>query len=308
MSIMPDSVGLFYTLHITISTLFSFVASAVLRKRFKDHRYSVIAFFLFFNIALPGVGYFFTLWLIYYFLHVKYAKIPRSIQCINMNEFETGFPEINRIFGESSMEALFNGDAVSSSLKMKALVSMADNLNRHNLMMIKNSLSDKDDEIRLYSFSIINKMEQELNQKIHEALTQYQNISQKDEKIKIAEELAFLYWDMVYYELSDENLKRYMLNEVHKYAAYVLEHYPNHIKINVLLGRVYLMLESFDQSESCFLVAMQHEKNPDYIYPYLAEISYNKRFFNTTHSLIENASSMEHYHTLHPVLQQWKSA
>jgi polysaccharide biosynthesis protein PelE len=303
-----NSAGSFYSIHIFISSIIGLGAAWLLRERFSDKRYLVMLFFVLFNIALPVIGYLFTVWVVYYLLHVTYTERPNNINYLNMAEFETEFPEIKRIFGEGSIEDLLSNGIAPTSLKMKALVSMSDNITRNNLMMIKNSLSDKDDEIRLYSFAIINRIEQGLNKSIHEKLTQFQSAPENEHKVQLAEALAFLYWDMVYYELSDEDLKRYILNEVRTYAAYVLEHHATHSKINVLLGRVYLMLEEFDESEACFRTAMIQEKNALYMYPYLAEISFNKRYFNTTQTLLEKANSLECYHTLHPVIQQWKSA
>jgi len=75
-----------------------------------------------------------------------------------MIDFENEFPEVTRLFGEASMERLLNEDISSlSSMKMKALVSLADNASRTDVTLIKNSLSDRNDEVRLYSFAVIDK-------------------------------------------------------------------------------------------------------------------------------------------------------
>ena len=40
-------------------------------------------------------------------------------------------------------------------------------------------------------------------------------------KINTAEDLAFLYWDMVYFEFADDSLKKFIIQEVEKYAKMI---------------------------------------------------------------------------------------
>ncbi|MEA3523270.1 MAG: hypothetical protein U9R50_09860 [Campylobacterota bacterium] len=317
-----DSLFVFYAVHAVVSALIAFIASFFLLKRFEDNKHLFIGFVFLFNIAMPGVGYLFTIWVIYYLLSVQYDKLLNNVSYINMIEFETEFPEIQRIFGEGSMSDLLSNGLAPTSLKMKALVSMADNITQKNLSLIKNSLSDKDDEIRLYSFAIIDKIERGINKSIHQKLNSFQensenmsNIDSKDitekereEYIKLAEELTYLYWDMVYFELSDEDLKKYILQEVKRYAKIVLNAHLNHIGINVLLGKVYLMEKEYENASTCFAVAIENENETGFTHPYLAEIFFNQKNYRSTKSLLSNAKILQMNGTLYPVVEQWKSA
>ncbi|MEA1918886.1 MAG: hypothetical protein U9N52_03515 [Campylobacterota bacterium] len=304
-----ESITEFYVIHALASLVVAFFATIFLKKRFEDHTYSLIGFFFLFNIAVPIAGFFFTAWLIYYLLHVKYEKVLNNISYINMVEFETEFPEIERIFGEGSMSDLLSNGQASSALKMKALVSMADNITQNNVALIKNSLSDKDDEIRLYSFAIIDKMERGINKSIHTKLTELNALDTEDEKrIILAEELAYLYWDMVYFELSDEDLKKFILTEVQKYAKIVLNHNMNHMNINILLGKVYLMLERYEDASTCFAIVIEEEGESSYTYPYLAEIFFNQKNFRSTKALLNSSKNLKINSTLSPIIEQWKSA
>jgi len=304
-----ESITEFYLLHALASLIVAFFSMIFLAKRFEDHIYSVIGFFFLFNIAVPIVGYFLTVWLVYYLLHVKYEKLLDNVSYINMVEFETEFPEIKRIFGEGSMSDLFSSGQAPSALKMKALVSMADNITQNNISIIKSSLSDKDDEIRLYSFAIIDKMERGINKSIHTKLTEFNALDAEDEKrVILAEELAYLYWDMVYFELSDEDLKKFILSEVQKYAKIVLKHNMEHMNINILLGKVYLMLKQYENASTCFAIVIEQEGESSYTYPYLAEIFFNQKNYRSTKALLNASKNLEMNSTLSPIIEQWKSA
>ncbi len=56
----------------------------------------------------------------------------------------------------------------------------------------------------------------------------------------MAVELAHLYWDLVYYQLSDKDLRNFIIKEVESYSRYVLHHDDSNPEINLLLGKLYL--------------------------------------------------------------------
>jgi len=301
------SLKIFYLSHFVISLLVAVVASYFLKKKFIDNRFKLLAFFLVFNISLPLVGYIMTIWIIYYLLHIKYEEQLSSVNFLNMIEFENEFPKINRVFGESAMGRLLSDDSLSASasLKMKALVSLSDNASKSDVALIKSSLSDRNDEVRLYSFAVIDGLERDINGQIHDKLQQFSNAKDDDIRAKRAEELAFLYWDLIYFELADSDLKKFIIKEVEKYAMITIDYDHNHEKINVLLGKAYLMNRDVDRAEYYFKIAIEHGTNVDFIIPYLAEIFFIKREFSKVRELLGNAKSLKINSMLYPVVAQW---
>ena len=304
---ITGSLKLFYLIHSIISLVIAFISVQFLKNRFTDTFLYILLFFFVFNLALPFVGYFMTIWIVYYLSSIKYEKQLTNVNAINMIEFENEFPKMQRIFGEGAMGKLLSDDTAPSSLKMKALVSLADNSNKNDVMLIKNSLSDKNDEIRLYSFAVIDNLERGINSKIHTKLKLYLGTEDSKIKIKAAEELSLLYWDMVYFELGDSNLKKFMIDEVKKYANIVLDVYPQNEKINVLLGKTYLQEQDFNKAELYFSNALKQGNNQSFIVSYLAEIAFNKKEFSTVRKLLNNAHGLKTNALLYPIVKQWSA-
>ena len=302
---LTDSLGLFYLIHSMVSFLVALVSAWFLKHKFTDKQVNIILFFWIFNLVLPGIGYLMTIWIVYYLSNVTYEKQLSNINYINMIEFENEFPKINRIFGEAAMGKLLSDDTASSSLKMKALVSLADNSSKTDVMLIKNSLSDKNDEVRLYSFAVIDNIERGINSKIHNRLQLFLETKDSGMKVKAAEELAYLYWDMVYFELTDSDLKKFIIDEVEKYAKIVLSEEPQNEKMNVLLGKTYLLAQEFDKAEVSFSIAIEKGNNKDFVVPYLAEIFFAKRAFSTVKELLNNTKGLHTNALLHPIVKQW---
>lgn len=306
--IVTNSLELFYLIHATLSLIISLIASQFLVNKFTTKRFKYILFFWVLNIALPIVGYFMTIWIVYYLLHVVHEKQLQNVHFINMIEFENEFPEIQRVFGEAAMGKLLgdDGGTSGSSLKMRALVSLAENASKSDVSLIKNRLSDKNDEIRLYSFAVIDNLEKGINGQIHEKMKLFEEAEESHSKAARASELAFLYWDLIYFELADSDLKTFITQEVEKYALIALEHNPHNEKINVLLGKNYLAQQKIDKAQECFSKAIEDGVNMDYIVPYLAEIFFVKKDYKKVKELLGNTQGLHANAVLHPLVTQWE--
>ena len=297
----------FYLYHGFISLLLGIISAYFLQKRFETHKIIMIIFIFMFNMSLPVFGYVMTIGLVYYLLTVTYEKELNDINMINMSEFETEFPQVQRIFAEGSMQHVILDDNVNGSLKMKALVSLADNASREDLQLVKSGLTSKNDEIRLYSFAIIDKKERIINEKIHQQMQIFNKEESLEYKLKSAEMLIFLYWEMVYFELSDEDLKHFLLLEIQKYAEFVLKSDPYHTKVHVTLGKMFLMEHKFDKSEEHFIIAIEKGVDKDFILPYLAEVYYHQHKFHAVKQIFQQSERLYLNTMLYPIVEQWSS-
>jgi len=299
------SIALFYLIHILVSSFLSLVATFFLRQRYKDSKKLIFLLALFFNIAIPFVGYFFTVWMVYYLLHIKYSKVLKNTKMLNMQELDREFPNVKRLFGEGSMVELMSNADVPKAMRMKALSVVSENMSRKNISLIKHSLSDRDDEIRLYSFSLIDNMEQDINSKIHQASLRFSEANQIEAKVDAAKELAYLYWDMVYFDLSDDILKNFLVDKSFHYAQIVFEHNMGDTGMNVLLGKLYLEKRAYEDASTQFIMAIENGVDHEYIVPYLAELYFEQGNYRSIRSMLNIVKSLGLNTTMYPVVEQW---
>lgn len=186
----------------------------------KNNQKTNIAFMFLFNFSIPVIGYAFSVWIAWYLKNVSYEKKVSNTNILNLDEFGVSFLKVERIFGESSMSELMTSEYAPKSKKLKALSALANNPSPANLKIIRQTLSSTDDEIRMFGYAIINKAEKALNIKINHYVEIFNNEDEQESaerKAFAANELAYLYWEMVYTELSHESLKENFLQDVIKY-------------------------------------------------------------------------------------------
>ncbi len=223
----------------------------------KNNRKSNIFFIFLFNFAMPVVGYIFSIWITWYLKNVTYEKRVSNTNILNLDEFGISFLKVERIFGEGSMSELMNSEYAPRSKKLKALSSLSHTLSPANLRIIRSTLSSTDDEIRMFGYATINKAEKSLSIKINTNLEIYKEEQSKtvhkdpEKEANAAKELAMLYWEMVYTELSHESLKYGFLTEIKKYVKIAKKYYvPKSHAIQKELATAQKRLEKAQEYES----------------------------------------------------------
>ena len=266
-----EYVIILYLVHIVISLVLAFILAKYTSKRFqKDsakialvdkkrleeiknkkiifklffqfslHKYNYLTNVLFIfmlNLSLPVIGYIISIWISWYLENIVYEDKVSHTSILNLDEFGISFLKVERIFGEGSMGDLMTSEYAPKSKKLRALSSLANNISPVNLKIIRQTLTSTDDEIRMFGYAVINKAEQALNVKINTQLEIFSDKYNSKEVIaSAAKELAALYWEMVYTELSHESLKENFLKEVVKYIAVAKEFYID--EVNVMHAQV----------------------------------------------------------------------
>ncbi len=201
----------------------------------KNNPKTSAAFLFLFIFTTPIIGYVAAIWIAWYLRNIKYTQKVTNTNILNLDEFGISFFKVERIFGEGSMVNLMKSKYAPKSKKLKALSTLASSVTPANLRIVRETLSSTDDEIRMFGYAIMNKAEKSLSMKINKYLSVYNEEMQKKEKneqriAEAAKEIAPLYWEMIYTELSHESLRESFLTEVVKYATIAKEYYVAQMK------------------------------------------------------------------------------
>jgi len=311
----------------------------------KNNQITIFLFVIILNIVIPIIGYLVSIWLFWYMVNIKYRKKVLDTNILNLDEFKSSFLKIERIFGESSMINLIENAYIPKSKKIRALSILA--TNGSSLSIVKQTLASDDDEIRMFGYAILNKAEKALNEKINLNLNIIRLETTKEEnkdhkKIALAaKELAFLYWEMVYTEVSHESLYTNFLDSSISYLIIAEDYYLENISSMVnsinklkkddhqlkiekikltetyltcsnlftLMGKVYSKKQEYDKAKESFKMAEEllFEKSTALL-PYLAEIYFITKKYSLTKSILNSSKELKLNPKLYPIVKQWEVA
>ncbi len=295
-----------FLLHSVISIVVTTISTYFLKKHYEDSNERIFFIILIFNLCLPIIGYFFAITFSIILSYTRDKTYLHNSKEFNKGEFnKNNFPTVKRIFGESAVISLSTDKNNLSKNKMKGLVFMAENPTKQNFSLIKQLLSDKDNEIRLYSFSLINSTERELTEKISQIQNSLNKSSNEVEHSRLATQLAYLYWEFIYLGLIDKETNSLVVDKINNYSKIALMDEDNKGKIFTLLGKVSFHQKKFKKASTFFQKAIKEGIKKSKVAPYLAEIAYEKKSFSDVKAILSEMNPMENSSFTAPIYKQW---
>ncbi|MEJ5172890.1 MAG: hypothetical protein WHT47_04185 [Hydrogenothermaceae bacterium] len=195
----------------------------------------------------------------------------------------------NRKFGEGALISIGKSENIPKELKERAILSISEIKNPVGMAIIKENLSSNFDEVRLYAFSVISKVEKEFNKKIHLIREKLKDENLKnEEKTSLYYELASVYYDLVYFNIVDEEFKNFMIEESFYYAKKSLDIQETPEAI-LLTARIYMRKEMLEKAYEEFIKVFKFKDvSPLKYVPYLAEIYYKFGFYKEVENLFRS--------------------
>jgi len=257
------------------------------RTYLKNKKYSFFPMFLFI-FSSSVIGVLFSLIFIIYVFFKKYKFL--NMKGI-VNSFDDGniLPQAKAKLG---IGALNNFENAHSVVKFNVLNYIKDNDVGSKGSILKTALSDNNDEIRLYAFSILSKNEDTLTNMIFENLQKLkeENLS-IEEKNKVYKTLGSAYWEFIYLQISDDNLRDYYTNLSKEYFLKAIEVMSNDYESVFNLGKIYLRQRDLKKAEEFLMKAYKWNKGK--VIPYLAEIYFMKKEYINTKQTMKELSLYE---------------
>ncbi len=296
----------FIYLHILISLIIALISTFLLKNRYTKPVYTIFLLIFSFNILLPVISNIITIFISIILANTKDKKYLHNVQKFNKQEFlNNNFKVVNRIFGEAAVTKLSTNTHNNTKQKMKSLVFLSNNPDKKNFPIIKKLLRDRDNEVRLFSFSLLNSSENELNEKITSALKEFNSTKNEQKKSKVAGELAHLHWDFIYYGFASSETEDLVIKNTENFSNIALKNEIAKGETNLLLGKVQLYKKDYDNAMKSFKLAIFYGIKKSIINFYLAEIAYEKKDYLETKLLLKEIKIEETSLTTAPIHKKW---
>lgn len=192
--------------------------------------------------------------------------------------------------------------AVMATTRMKA---------KQAIPLLKVAMRDNVDDVRLLAYSIKDKKESEINSKI-KRLMQRLNADDDNPGMKILgtreraateRSLAFLYWELVYLDLAEGDIRAFFLEQVVTRASAALGEL-SYGPLAVVLARARLEQGEYSAASAALLEAERSGVDRLVLAPYRAEIAFQEGRFHEVRNRLQEVGSSPH-EALREVLDYW---
>lgn len=291
-------------LHAVLSLAFACIMSLCLPARYREPRRFTLGllFLLGFFIPLAGaVG----LWLVLVAIQ-KWPSITEEerFRALAPPEFAAQGDHVAVRFGAGGVRARLSDRHASAESRLEALLAIKAMPQRVSSNILRDLLDDPEEDLRLLAYGMLDSEEKNINQQINQALDEYRETT--DEQNIVARKLAFLYWELIYHNLAQGDVRLYALQEATRYADETLTKEPEDAGIWVLLGKIRSASGEWDAAHAALLEAQKLGYPFARLIPYLAEHAFRKRQFGQVKNLLQSMETLTVGDLMQPVTRFWK--
>ena len=176
------------------------------------------------------------------------------------------------------------------------------------ITLLKKATYIDDDEVRLLALSNLSRLEKELNSKLHKLIKKAEETENPKEKGILLKEIAMLYWEFVYLNISDEEFQRFYIEQAKNYALDAVSILKDDYQLYFLLGKIFLKEKNIEKAEEYLKKSILLNPQDESVYTYLAEISFIKNDYKQTKTLLQKIRNINYNYLAYSIVSLWKEA
>jgi tetratricopeptide (TPR) repeat protein len=207
---------------------------------------------------------------------------------------------------QSSLRSFLGNSAVPIKARIGAMTALQYITGRVSTPLLRNVLSDPNEDIRLLAYGMIDNREKSINRAIDQELKTLADPSQdKQARLEANQRLSDLYWELIYQELAQGDLRDYAISESRRYCETVLASDTDNAPLYLRLGRLLHETGDIDSAERAYRQALELGLPATRVLPYLAELNFERRNFVATAKQMKELANWASLPRLRPVIDYW---
>ena len=215
-------------------------------------------------------------------------------------------------FTQSGLRAFLANRAAPMGARMGAMVALQYVSGRVSSPLLRDVLADPSEDIRLLAYGMLDNQEKQINRAIDEELKALAaaratevNTPPGEATLAIAQRLSDLYWELVYQELAQGDLRDYAIAESLRYCDLVLGRRPDQAPLHLRRGRLLHALGRREEAGAAYRRARHLGLPATRVVPYQAELSFDQRNFASARQLMQELAHWDALPRLRPSIAYW---
>ncbi len=211
-------------------------------------------------------------------------------------------------FRQAGMRAFLANARAPVANRLRALVALQNISGRVASPLLRDVLTDPSEDIRLLAYGMLDNKEKLLNGAIHRESQRLQaaaDSADDAEHADAAKKLADLYWELVYQELVQGDLRTHALQQSLAYTDLSLARAPDDAALHLRHGRLLQSLGRPAEAGAAYDRARALGMPKSRIVPYLAEVAYDLGDYAGVRALMRELGDWQSLPRLKPVIGYW---
>ncbi len=298
-------------IHAAASALLALAAILLLPGEAARPRLPVLLLMAACSYAVPIVGFIGVIGGTLYLRFFRSQVPAQAFDSVQLPAFDP-HQRPNAGFRQAGLRSFLGNSEAPMQARIGAMVALQYVSGRVSSPLLRDVLTDPSEDIRLLAYGMLDNQEKRINQSIDDELKLLNSAQQEEDPessgpktLASAHRLSDLYWELIYQELVQGDLRLYAISESSRYCQRVLDREPDNAALNLRQGRLLHAMGQRDAAEQAYLRARDLGLPATRILPYLAELRFERRDFTGAQRLMAELANWGSLPRLRPIINYW---
>ena len=296
---------LYLVAHGGACALLSLIAVALLPPHLSRPRRPILLFMFSISYAIPVLGFAAVIGGVYLLLALPQIDRRDAFRVVELPQID---PQLRTGAGfrQAGMRSFLSNSRAPLTTRLSALVALQNVSGRIASPLLRNVLSDPSEDIRLLAYGMLDNKEKLISHSIRNELKRFNaSAAGSAEQAATAKRLADLYWELVYQNLAQGDLRLHAVQQSLRYTTLSLEQTPADAGLHLRHGRLRQALGETGAAREAYLRALALGLPKTRIVPYLAELAYDLGDYASVRALMNDLGDWQSLPRLRPIIRYW---
>lgn len=302
-------------IHAIASVLLAFFALPLLMQDTAKPRWAVLSLIAVASYAVPLGGFIGVISALLVLRFYRSKEKNADFESVQLPEFDL-HQRSQGGFRQAGLRSFLSNPDVPVRSRMKAMVALQYVSSRLSTPLLRKVLNDPSEDLRMLAYGMIDNQELRINRSIDYELgvlragADSSGAPTTASAVEAAEHLAELYWELVYQELAQGDLRQHAIHESLRYGQMVLAQQPNHTLLWLQRGRLLqnTNTDSLEEASACYEKALTLGIPETRVLPYQAELKFKQRDFAAVQTIMNHLNAKGSLPRLRSVIEYWDRA
>ena len=273
----------------------------------ETNKRSVAFFFLLLIIGtfIPVLGLCMVVVFVLLLRHYSVDFNPVELNTFAQVEYTRKNPVNIVAYGSGWASTRLQSSNFSTDQRKQALQGITRGTPKDSNLIYNQLVSDDVEELRVCAFSMLENQQNYIHEKINQLLKTYNEMTDVNKKAFMAKQLALLYWELIYRNLSDYEFRKLLLERSTFFANIALAVFKEDATLWILLSRIEITKGEKQKGLTNLEIAAKYNAPKSKVLPFLAELAYQKHDYNGVKRFLGEDSSMRFILKINKVIRFW---
>lgn len=213
-------------------------------------------------------------------------------------------------FRHAGLRSFLGNAQAPLQARLRAMVALQYVSGRTASPLLRTVLSDPSEDLRLLAYGMLDTLEKRINSSIDTEMGTLDAAEQETGKssartLAAAQRLSDLYWELIYQDLVQGDLRKHAIQESLRYCEWVLNEDADNAQLWLRRGRLWHEQNRREEAAQAYAQARALGLPATRVLPYEAELCFDRKDFAQANSLMEELSQWGALPRLRPVVDYW---